>query len=239
MLDQLQSVVLDLLQLLISQGQLSPTNCGHIARAAFNRLSRAVDTSDTVLQPRLLDVLQGALNLSSRRNAPKHHRGGSNNEKSSISSLSQIDPTSSAPSDAALVDIVARAIGSPRIFPILRQWIDFTLYLTSRLHARPKLLHTLSRSFSEQLSKVMLDLGKALAESENTSITEEEPSLLLIPLERLVSLSMSLTANRRSEDGRSNNEGGGLLGLMSGVFVADGAVSEKVGYCALRSGLIT
>ena len=136
-----------------------------------------------------------------------------------------------------MVDLVTLAISSSNMYPVLRQWTEFVLVLTSRLQSRADLLHSLAEAFSKQMTDVMLRLEEAYRSERQTRVTEEEPSLLLVSLERLVTLSMSVSPHRKSEDGRGPNEAGGLLGLMSGVFVADGPANGKVSSHAFRCRL--
>ncbi|ORX36308.1 Dopey, N-terminal-domain-containing protein [Kockovaella imperatae] len=223
---QLQSVALSVLQMLVGHGELSRVAGARIKLGVIQRLSTAVQTGSVLLQPQLLELLRSLLALAPNHNQPRNHRRvESLPEKSNISSPSLVD--SAKDFDVLMVDLVNLAILHDETYLVLRQWTEFTLVLVTRLQSRSDLLHELAETFSRQTTAIMLQLDQCYQKQMRTSITDEQPAFYLVVMERLITLSMSLRSNRKSEDGRAQNESGGLLGLMSGVFVNDGPSNEK------------
>jgi hypothetical protein len=224
---RLQSIALEALQILVSKGDVSQPSLATIRLHLVDKLSAAIHRRQNTLQSKMLHLLHAAMSASDT--PQRHHRSASVPEKSDAIST---DPESDF--EAAVVSVIVEGVSSASNQPILQHWIDFVLMTSSHLSRRGELLESLNTCFASQLRSVMSKLKNVYDQSPvsdlRTSTSEAEPIMLLNALERVVMLLASLQTSRRSEDGsRQGNEGGSMiLGLVSGVFGADGSSSSEI-----------
>lgn len=220
---RVQSAALELLQHLVSRGDLSVKCLLRIKKTLVDKLTAATQHRRLTLQNTMLHLLHTS--ISGTNDAFKKSRGHRITSSSfSVSEKPTVQPDESAAQfEQSLIDLIIVGISSPGNRPILQHWVDFVLMTIPHLENRPTDLRTLCDCFCEQLRMTMLQLRNTFEVSTATdvpaTITEAEPIMLIGVLERLAVVLGSKTGHRRSEDrDRQNHEGGGLLGYLPTVF---------------------
>ncbi|KAL1409508.1 hypothetical protein Q8F55_003491 [Vanrija albida] len=233
---RVQSASLELLQHLVSRGDLSLKCLLRIKKTLVNKLTAATKHRRLTLQNTMLHLLHTS--ISGTNDAFKKHRGHRITSSSySVSEKPTVLPDESAAAqfEQPLIDLIIVGISSPGNRPILQHWVDFVLMTIPHLEGRPADLRILCDCFCEQLRMTMLQLRNTFEVSTATdvpaTITEAEPIMLIGVLERLAVVLGTKTGHRRSEErDRQNHEGGGLLGYLPTVFSVEAPQdsSEKV-----------
>ncbi|TXT04269.1 hypothetical protein VHUM_04267 [Vanrija humicola] len=220
---RVQSAALELLQHLVSRGDLSLKCLGRIKKTLVDKLTAATKHRRLTLQNTMLHLLHTS--ISGTNDAFKRSRGHRITSSSySVSEKPTVQPDESAAQfEQSLIDLIIVGISSPGNRPILQHWVDFVLMTIPHLENRPVDLRILCDCFCEQLRMTMLQLRNTFEVSTATdvpaTITEAEPIMLIQVLERLAVVLGSKNGHRRSEDrDRQNHESGGLLGYLPTVF---------------------
>ena len=233
---RVQSSTLELLQMLVTQGDLAQHSLDMLKSALITNLALAVKEQQSTLQSKTLHLLHGAITTVPHFPAARgHRRSASSLEKGRSSNVSAVDEEL----DRKLVQIIIDGVASPANRPILQHWVDFVHMTAVQLQSRPVLLQTLCDCFSYQLKALMLELRNVYSKPQDTiksNLSDAELVMIISGLERLATLASSIGGGgRRSEDGKSASEGGsGFLGLMSGVFVIENAPDDKASVVIYR-----
>ncbi|ORY25817.1 Dopey, N-terminal-domain-containing protein [Naematelia encephala] len=219
---RVQASALEVLQILVSRGDISFSSLEQLKAALLVKLDIAIQARHLTLQSKMLHLFHSAIGAFADISRG-HRKSASTNttEKGSSNGDAEYQDF-----DAALVQLIIDGVSSPANRPVLQHWVDFVLMTVPQLQHRQDLLYSLCECFSEQLRFTMVKLrdGYAIASSRDftLAITDAEPTMLMNVLERLLLLAAA-TLTRRSEDGGAKQPEGGsrLLGMMSGVFIAD------------------
>lgn len=217
---RVQSGSLELLQLLVSRGDLSAKSQAQVKSALVEKLSEATQRKHLTLQNTMLHLLHAALSQDVDRRR-------SHLPSSSTFSLPE-RPTSFDTAahefEESMLRMVIAGVSAPGNRPILQHWVDFVLMTIPHLEHDTQQLRALNDCFCEQLRMTMLKLRTTFAISTASdvpaTITESEPIMLIGVIERLASVLGGKARGRRSEDRdrRENEGGGGLLGYLPTVF---------------------
>ncbi|WWC87738.1 uncharacterized protein L201_002630 [Kwoniella dendrophila CBS 6074] len=217
---RLQNSAIELLQTIVSRGDVSPQQITELQNALVNKLSSAVQLRQLTLQSKMLHLLHSAISASSAKKLNNHRRSPSLTEKAP-------QPFLEGDFYERLVDLIVEAVSSQRNLPVLQHWVDFILMTMPQLSPENGLLQTLSECFSQQLRYLAIHIDSVYIRStgsvtdEKLLVTDAEVVMILNALERVVIL---LTAGPgvKPEDLSKQGEGEkGLLGLMSGVFTVE------------------
>jgi hypothetical protein len=222
---KLQSKVLDVLQIIVGNGEIPRHSLLKLRTALLDKLEVCTKAGDITLQNKLLHILHKTITLASH--PVKNHR-----RNASTTSTTKDD---SDAFEKSLAHVIIDGVSSRANQGVLQHWVDFVLMVAPSLQARPRILHTLCDCFSLQVKSTVLRMRQQLDGGDvvGRGVGDAEVIMLLSGLERLVTLSGSVTTHGRSDDGRAAHEGGSsILGLVSGVFISD-TPDDKVSRPAL------
>lgn len=229
---RVQSVSLELLQLLVSRGDMTASSSAHLKQALVDKLSEATQHKKLTLQNAMLHLLHSTVIFGTERK-PRGHRVYSSTMSIPEKPTSLDDDTARHFEDS-LLQMILDGVSAPGNRPILQHWVDFVLMSVAFFEHKPTQLRALCDCFCEQLRMIMLKLRTTFAITSTgdvpASITEAEPTMLIGVIERLATaLGHKGGSSRRSEDrDRQNNEGGGLLGYLPTVFSVEAPQDSAV-----------
>ena len=233
----IQSLTVDLLQMLVSRGDTDEISLENIQAAVVSKLYFSIHTGRLDLQNKLLHLLHSVLSASSALNP--------STSKTEISpALSHVRSTRTSQegvrgektANPLFVQTLVDGISVQHNRPLYHQWLDFILMTI------PQFQHTLRTTISPLIdcvcNRLRLSLtdvvqasyaSRAGAEDKPLAVTDAELLTYLNALERLVMLSLSNRASfaQLEEDGmaleRSPHDGGGLFGYVTTVFASEEA----------------
>jgi len=229
---RIQNVSLDMLQTLVSRGDMSASLVDVLKVALLGKLEWAIEHRRLTLQGKMLRLLESALSATAGLSARRHRRSASLSEKLLANGVTGT-PKSSSDFYRSLVGMIVTGLSASAKRPVLEYWVDFAIVMAPRLQRRTDLLASVCQCVSALLRTTMLHLRDAYDGPSpldcTTSLTDAEPKMLLDALERIVTLLSSIGTPRQSGERtpRPNEGGGGLFGMMSGVFVAEAAASPE------------
>jgi hypothetical protein len=231
----IHSTTIDLLQAIVARGEVNQEFVFDIEVAAISKLYMFVHSGRLDLQNKLLHLVHSVISatLSSDTNGDRSADFGEDG-----SSPSGLQPGRTIPLNPLLTQTLIDGISLESNRPILQHWLDFLLMAIPQFQsALFPLISPLCECLCRQLSLALSDLqsaavGTALADTSST-VTDAELIMLLSALERMILWSTASHANiESSEDDTAstdrNPDGGGLLGIVSGVFGSDSAALNPV-----------
>lgn len=211
---KLQSKALDILQILVGNGEIPRPSLLKLRSGLLDKLETCTKAGEVTLQNKLLHILHKTITLASHPH--KSHR-----RTASVSSTTKDDPDAF---EKSLAHVIIDGVSARANQGVLQHWVDFVLMVAPSLQTRPRILHTLCDCFSLQTKSTVLQMREQLngGATAGRGVGDAEVNMLLSGLERLVTLSGSVAANGRGDEGRIGNDGGSsILGLVSGVFISD------------------
>ncbi|KAL1738627.1 hypothetical protein HDZ31DRAFT_78212, partial [Schizophyllum fasciatum] len=262
----IQSTAVDLLQGIISRGDIDPLFVGVVEAAVIGKLFFCVHASRLDLQNKLLHLLHSLVSAAiapvQPRRAPSmnagHSRGTEYNASLSAISHAESEDGAAYSVNPLLIQTLVDGVSISSNRPILQHWIDFILMAVPTFQpALQVVVSPLNECMCRQLSVSVRDVLDAAARGKNfaldalSSSTDAEIVMLLNGLERLVLLSLAYMTDplQVDDDGMSpekpTQETGGLLGYVSGVFSSESAnasaeeqlTTQSPGYRALREAV--
>ncbi|KAI0031253.1 Dopey, N-terminal-domain-containing protein [Vararia minispora EC-137] len=254
----LQATATDLLQALVSRGEVDLPALEMLEAAVIAKLYTYVHVRRLELQNKLLHLLHSIIsattaNHSTRRAASSHASGVG----APISSDAQDGAVQSYSFNPLLVHTLVDGISVPSNRPMLQHWLDFILMTIPQfqqsMHA---VLGPLSDCVCRQLRFCLSDIQQAGVEDETRDVcsltTDAEFLMLLNALERLILLNLQTSdAGNVEDDGvpaekPGGSEGGsGFLGIVTNVFSSEPPMNppdeqfttRSPGYRALHEGV--
>lgn len=234
--ETLQSSVVDLLQALVSRGDIDIYTLQSAESVIVGKLYACVHSGRLDLQNKLLHLLHSFISALSNKT-----QGDRASESSARTSPYTLNPLLTQ----TLID--GLSISSNR--PILQHWLDFILMTIPQFHdmLQPTII-PLNDRICRQLRDALTEVKQASSGGSRAAdvaiyTTDADFIMLLNAMERLVLLSLSHTPDAgQVEDDmqpeKTTAEGGGLLGYVSNVFSTDsGAVVAEEQ--PLVSGLVS
>lgn len=239
---QVQSSALDLLQAIVTKGDVDPLTLDNVEAAIIGKLFVSVHSERLELQNKLLHVLHSVIVASPGTDAANGSRfdrtqtGGTFSGEAADQFLNS--PISSKVNPLlvqTLIDGVSKATNRS----VLQHWVDFILMTIPRFQqSATNLLFPLSDSICRQLRVGLEDLVRTYADSQATAntrsfTTDSDLIALFNALERLVLLGLTKSEGGYTEDDaasvqeKSAVESSGLLGLVSNVFSSDSASVQE------------
>lgn len=230
----LQSTSVDLLQALISRGEVDALSVESIEAAVVGKLYLCVHTERLDLQNKLLHLLHSLISASSSvleqhtNDIRQHQRDGGSDEASS-----QDHRNGGYAVNPLLTQTLVEGVASRKNRPVLQHWLDFILMALPQfqrtLHA---VITPMNDCVCRQLRSALSDILASSADDAGamdvlSSTTDAELLMFLNALERLVLLGLSNAseANQTDEDNvmseKPGTENSGLLGYVSNVFGSD------------------
>ncbi|WWC68766.1 uncharacterized protein I206_102700 [Kwoniella pini CBS 10737] len=222
---RVQSAATELLQSIVSRGEVSQSQLFIIKSSVITKLSLAIRCRYLTLQSKLLHLLHSTMTASTGRNIVNHRRTPSLNEK-------LLQPVPESESDIHLVRTIVKAVSASGNLSVLQHWIDFVLVTLPHLSTTSGSLQALSECFAQRLRYLAIHVDSVYIRSaasvrdERLVVTDAEVVMILNALERVLLL-LAGGPNVKQEDLGKQNEGEkGLLGLMSGVFTVEAPAYE-------------
>ncbi|KAF8313993.1 hypothetical protein DL93DRAFT_1101270 [Clavulina sp. PMI_390] len=212
----IQSTVLELIQAIVTRGELDNVALETIESALISRLYDAVHTGKLDLQNKLLHVLHSVIFAASSSQTRRAGRSGQA-ESSTSGHLTASNPL--------FVQMLIDGLSRPSNRPVLQHWIDFVMMTVAQF---PSLAH----SVSPLCDCICRQLRVCFSEYDTMVTNKERPQaplqwntsdadilLFLNALERLVLLSLSKpeeTAPTDDVDKPTAESSTGLLGYVFG-----------------------
>lgn len=220
-------MVAELIQILISRGEVEITGLASIESALTSRLYLCVHRSELDLQNKLLHVLHSVVHsLSGTQRKLRRPSTSTTNEK--------VDSKFEISHEVMFVRVVSDAISLQYNNAALHHWIDFLL-MTIPLYRQalssvilPLIdclvirIHSLIEGFKIAYSSKKLSSGSEVTDAEYTVLTNALERLVLIAITESVAVAGeedSRSSDRQINDSiSSSNTAGGLMNYMSGVL---------------------
>lgn len=226
----------DLLQLIISRGDIDLSVLQSIESVLTVRLYLCIHRHELDLQNKLLHVLHSAVSAISNLKKKADRRSTSSRQSIdySIDSLGGHEPL--------LVKVLSDAITKQRSSAVIHHWVDFLLITIQQLRGvTTSLIFPLIDAISARLAEFVDELG-ATYNTENkgkkvaSDLSDADYTILLNALERLFSFALedakAVTSETEvassTEKGQASNEGAsaGFLGyITTALGGTDGAVA--------------
>ncbi|WVQ78778.1 hypothetical protein IAT38_000869 [Cryptococcus sp. DSM 104549] len=232
---RVQSAALELLQTIVSRGDVSQPLLVTIKDCLVTKLLSAVETGRLTLQSKMLHLLHSAINASTpARNArPRPHQGHHRGASSIIEKPAPEPPASDF--EHALVQAIIQGVSRPSNIAVLQHWIDFVLMTVPLLVGRPSLLNTLAECFSQETRALVQRISRAhdratgvkgkgkarVVEDEKLDAADAEVVMALNALERVLMILGNQASGKIDEGVRQEEGGSRILGLVSTVFTVE------------------
>lgn len=236
----IQALAVDLLQMLVSRGEMDDISLEMIQAAVISKLYFSIHTGRLDLQNKLLHLLHSVVSASSTLYPQTSKAVGASPAISQIRSSSPLQD-STRPEKTAnplLAQTLVDGISVPSNRPLVQHWLDFILMTIPQFHDTLRTtIGPLIDCICRRLRVALADVSQALAaghmgiEDKALSVTDAELFMYLNALERLVMLSLSNRTSpaQQEDDGIPPEKGApestGLFGYVSTVFG-----TEETGY---------
>ncbi|EIW69034.1 hypothetical protein TREMEDRAFT_71761 [Tremella mesenterica DSM 1558] len=212
---KVQSASLDILQQLVSRGDVSSTLQSQLKDCLIEQLGQAVKRRRLALQNKMLHLLHMTLNTSSD-SIRTHQHTPSNADR----------PQMPTEFDISLVRVITEALASPTNRSVVQHWVDFVLLTTPQFQKSRQLVLAMCDTFSQQVKASALQLRQYYSRTSTWErvniLTDSEPTMLLSALEKLLAISLGSSSPGKADDNAHTGEGGSrILGLVSGVFTVE------------------
>ncbi|KAG8913507.1 hypothetical protein FRC01_004504 [Tulasnella sp. 417] len=242
---QVQSSALDLLQAIVTKGDVDPLTLDNVEAAIIGKLFVSVHSERLELQNKLLHVLHSVIVASPGTDAIKSEHGSRFDRTQTGGTFSgeaadqSLNSPISSKVNPLLVQTLIDGISKATNRSVLQHWVDFILMTIPRFQqSATNFIFPLSESICRQLRVGLEDLVRTYADSQATAnsrsfTTDSDLIALFNALERLVLLGLTKPDSGFTEDDaasvqeKSAVESSGLLGLVSNVFSSDSASVQE------------
>ena len=239
----MQSNAIELLQLIVSRGEVETPSVESIEATAIGKLYLSIHMSRLDLQNKWLHLLHTLLSASisklefarqavpGKQDDPVLETSATHDKGPDLSHRYSMNPL--------LIQTLIDGLSVRSNRPVLQHWLDFVLMAVPQFQPA---LHAVVAPLNDCLCRqVLFALGDVLrmsAQSQSyvedlvATVTDADFAMLLNALERLILLSLAYTSDMdTSEDDpntleKSASEVGGLLGYVSNVFSSDSNTSN-------------
>ncbi|KAA1471434.1 hypothetical protein DENSPDRAFT_893964 [Dentipellis sp. KUC8613] len=234
----IQSATIDLLQAIVSRGEVDLMALESIEAAVIGKLYFSVHSKRLDLQNKLLHLLHSVISATTAlqdvrlQRTPKAipmdgpERPGSRTEAQETGPAYSVNPL--------LIQTLIDGIAIPSNHGVLQHWLDFVLMTIPQFQQTLHIvLSPLCDCVGKQLRLCLADIRRASSATDRSdedleSVTTDSDFIMLLnALERLVLLSLSSSdIGAVEEDGTpaekpTTPETGGLFGIMTNVFSSD------------------
>ncbi|KAJ7750196.1 Dopey, N-terminal-domain-containing protein [Mycena metata] len=256
----IQSTSVDLLQAIVSRGEVDPVTVEVIEALVVGKLYFCIHRARLDLQNKLLHLLHSLISASTAGNEPpsgKPRQGDASADTSLGADSSQDAGPRAYPVNPLLIQTLVDGIATSTNRPVLQHWLDFVLMAVPQF--QPTLQAVVTPLNDCMCKQLLASLGDILnvtfqdglfTDDLTSTATDAELIMLLGGLERLVLLSLAYPAeSASSEDDQpvadKSPENSGILGYVSTVFSSENVqnlVEEQLtarspGYRSLHEGV--
>ncbi|EJC98757.1 uncharacterized protein FOMMEDRAFT_170958 [Fomitiporia mediterranea MF3/22] len=259
---EIHSVVIDLLQCVISRGDLDQPTVDTLESAITAKLFAFVHFEHLELQNKLLHLLHSVISLSAaatdkqRTKSPAMALRDLTDPISADGDAVAQPPAGSVSTNALFVQMLVDGVSTPSNRPLLHHWLDFVLLTVPQFpHILAPAIFPLNACACRQVRRALSEFGSVLSMSQAPSkevvscVDDAEFVMLLNALERLILLSLdemdsSITEEANLPD-KPTSDGTGLFSMVSNVFLADSPntavetnmTARSLAYRALHEGV--
>ncbi|KAF9067320.1 Dopey, N-terminal-domain-containing protein [Rhodocollybia butyracea] len=235
----IQSTAVDLLQAIVSRGEIQGISIEVIEAAVIGKLYFCIHVNRLNLQNKLLHLLHSVISASiATDESSRRITVGKQRPDQSLEPLNTGEGDDSIVNgysvNPLLTQTLVDGIATPTNQPVLQHWLDFVLMAVPQFQPTLQtVVGPLNDCVVKKLIIALRDLLKASATEEEFSAdihsanSDAEFNMLLNGLERLVLLGLAYTSEVSVADDdassitEKNAEGSGLLGYVSNVFSSD------------------
>lgn len=232
------SLVIELLQAIVSRGELNQATVESIEDAIISKLFLLVHSEKLELQNKLLHLLHSVVSSSASlasRQATSDEMPPQNATELSVAIIDGAvhpDQSSTPVTSSLFIQLLVDGIAVPSNRPLLHHWLDFILMTVPQFpHILTYTITPLNVCVCRQLRNSLSDisavcLGKGGMNLDLRShVDDAELSMLLNALERLVLIALDEADSGFQEEisptDRSTSDGTGLLSMVSNVFLTE------------------
>ena len=234
---EIHSVVIDLLQSIISRGDLDQATVGTLESAVTFKLFALVHSQRLELQNKLLHLLHSVISSSATNAERQRSKSPNSSLRNSVDPDSTVEDglngplAASASTNSLFVQLLIDGISTPSNRPLLHHWLDFVLLTVPQFpHVLTPAIFPLNACTCKQVRKALSDLSSVLSSSKAPSqvmscVDDAEFVMLLNALERLILLGLDELDSSMAEEtnplDKSSADTSGLLSMVSNVFLTD------------------
>ena len=232
----IQSTTIDLLQAIVSRGEIDLPSLQNVQSAVIGKLYFSIHSQRLELQNKLLHLLHSvitAMTGSQHLTIPRPNKGATTDSLADPSALDRPDDSHALSIHPLLLQTLIDGINVPSNTAVLQHWLDFILMVVPQFHhALQSLVSPLGDCICKNLRIRLDEFHRALREGYDhhdfrSTTTDLEFITLLNALERLVLLSLSTTDTGHADEDDvpaekpPGAETGGLLGIVTSVFSSE------------------
>jgi hypothetical protein len=238
----IQFSVVEILQLIVSRGEMEPTTVESMVAIVIGKLYFCVHLKRLDLQNKLLHLLHSLISVSTAiTEASQTTTSGKQKQDDSPTNSTQQDTDKPAaglsrsyPINPLFVQTLIDGISTRSNRPNLQHWLDFILMAIPQFQpALQSVVTPLNDCLCRQLHLLLKEIVAAVRQPDNYTkdihafVTDADMIMLLNALERFVLLSLTYTEEEERDDDsiteKPTQESGGLLGYVSNVFSSEGS----------------
>ncbi|KAJ6520217.1 Dopey, N-terminal-domain-containing protein [Mycena sanguinolenta] len=256
----IQSTSVDLLQAVVSRGEVDPVTVEVIEALVVGRLYFCIHRARLDLQNKLLHLLHSLISASTTSTDPtsgKQRQGDGSVDATTGPDAPQETGPRAYPVNPLLIQTLVDGITTPTNRSVLQHWLDFVLMAVPQF--QPTLQAVVTPLNECMCKQLLVSLGDILnvtfkdglfSDDLTSSSTDAELIMLLGGLERLVLLSLAYPTEPLSSDDEQAPtekapENSGLLGYVSTVFSSESTqnlgdeqlTARSPGYRSLHEGV--
>ena len=239
----MQSNAIELLQLIVSRGEVETPSVESIEAAAIGKLYLSIHMGRLDLQNKWLHLLHSLISASiskfeftqqtipSKQDDPGLDTNATQDKGPDLSHRYSMNPL--------LIQTLIDGLSVRSNRPVLQHWLDFVLMAVPQFQpALQTVVAPLNDCLCRQVLFALADLLRMSSQSQSyvedlvATVTDADFTMLLNGLERLILLGLAYTTEIDASDDdpntleKSASEVGGLLGYVSNVFGSDSSTSS-------------
>lgn len=235
---EIQSLVIDLLQSVVSRGDLDQLTVETLESSVVSKLYALVHSQRLELQNKLLHLLHSVISSAASIEKQKVRSPDMTVQNSTESAadatlgLLHIEQPRGPPANPLLIQLLVDGIAVSPNRPLLHHWLDFVLMTVPQYpHILTSAITPLSSCICRQIRSALGDLSFVASMSnemgqEAVSCADDAEFIMLLnALERLILINLDETdpglTDETSPIDKQTSDGAGLLSMVSNVFLTD------------------
>ena len=240
----MQSNAIELLQLIVSRGEVEIPSMESIEATAIGKLYLSIHMGRLDLQNKWLHLLHSLISASiSKLELIRQSIPGKQDDlvlETNATQDKSLDLSHRYPMNSLLIQTLIDGLSIRSNRPVLQHWLDFVLMAVPQFQpALQAVVAPLNDCLCRQVLSTLEDVLRMSLQSQSyvedlvATVTDADFTMLLNGLERLILLSLAYTSEVDSSEDDPNTleksasaEVGGLLGYVSNVFSSDSSTSN-------------
>ena len=236
---EMHAVVIDLLQSLVSRGDLDYLTIQTLESTVISKLFVLVHTQRLELQNKLLHILHSVVSASAASRSKQLGKGPEVTQQRSSELVAEsgpntahLEPMATAMANPLLIQVLVDGIAVASNRPLLHHWLDFVLMTIPQFpNILTSAISSLNACICRQIRSALLDISTVLSLTGDPKkelisyVDDSELVMLLNALERLILLSLdeydASVTDEISPTEKPTSDGAGLLSIVSNVFLTE------------------